>query len=192
MPKCHECQSDFGATGAAALQAPSQGLWGDCQHQNTDTALPSHSTNSDLCAPQAALLPLSPAKDMVLPLLQTPWLPGRHKAESTASHRGAGCSECRSSERAAAEAAGCPVLPGQDLARYQGNIVMRKLFSMVVTQCHTLPGNCPTNFNSVLAVCVDRGSSGFQQQQNHPFLPTTAGREEFYLKKPSVLHFSEH
>lgn len=59
MPKCHKCQPNFGATGAAALQAPSQGLWGDCQHQNTDTALPSHSINSDLCAPQAALLPLS-------------------------------------------------------------------------------------------------------------------------------------
>lgn len=139
MLKCHECQPDFGATGAAALQAPSQGLWGDCQHQNTDTVLPSHSTNSDLCAPQAALLPLSPAKDMVLPLLRTPRLPGRHKAESTASHRGAGCSECRSSEQAAAEAAGCPVLPGQDLARYQGNIVMRKLFLMVVTQSWKLP-----------------------------------------------------
>lgn len=68
-----------------------------------------------------------------------------------------------------------------------------KALSLLVTQCHTILGNCPMNFtNSVLAVCVDRGSSGFQQQQNHPFLPSTAGREDFYLKKPSVLHFSEH
>lgn len=143
--------------------------------------------------PHGSPAPSAPSEDRVFPLPQAPWLPGRHKAKSTASHRAAACSKCCSWEQEAVEAAGCPTLPGQDLARYQDNVVMKNLFSMLVTQCHTLLGKCPVNFtNSVPAVCVDRGSSGFQQQQNHPFLPTAAGREEFYLKKPSVPHFPEH
>lgn len=75
VPECHSCQPSCGATGAGALQAQSQGLWGDCQHQNRPgAAFPQH--QSDLCAPQAALLPLPLSKDVVLPLPQPRRLQG--------------------------------------------------------------------------------------------------------------------